>query len=300
MTQHIARRGMKSSDGLWAALFLAPNFLCFFAFTIVPVVWAAAMSFTEWKIIGSPTWIGLGNYIEIFTKDEVFWQVLKNTLIFMVVNVPVGVVLSLLVAMLLNQDIAFKRIYRGFFFMPVITSTVLCSIVWKWLLIPDFGLVNYILSLFGIRGPSWLTDTRFALPSIIAVNIWKSLGFNMLLFIAGLQNIPDVYYEAFKMDSQNSLQRTIHITIPLLSPTTFFVFTMAVINSFQVFDTVMMMTGGGPGRATSVLVHYLYQNAFKYFRMGYASALAYILFFMVLIITIIQFRLNNQKDFSLS
>ncbi len=300
MTQHIARRGMKSSDGLWAALFLAPNFLCFFAFTIVPVVWAAAMSFTEWKIIGSPTWIGLDNYIEIFTKDEVFWQVLKNTLIFMVVNVPVGVVLSLLVAMLLNQDIAFKRIYRGFFFMPVITSTVLCSIVWKWLLIPDFGLVNYILSLFGIRGPSWLTDTRFALPSIIAVNIWKSLGFNMLLFIAGLQNIPDVYYEAFKMDSQNSLQRTIHITIPLLSPTTFFVFTMAVINSFQVFDTVMMMTGGGPGRATSVLVHYLYQNAFKYFRMGYASALAYILFFMVLIITIIQFRLNNQKDFSLS
>lgn len=300
MAQQISKRRPTSRDGFWAAIFLAPNLLCFFSFTIIPVIWAAVMSFTEWKIIGTPSWIGIQNYVEIFTKDEVFWQVLKNTLIFMAVNVPVGVILALLVAMLLNQDIAFKRIYRGFFFMPVIASTVLCSVVWKWLLVPDFGMVNYILSLFGVRGPSWLTDTRFALPSIIAVNIWKSLGFNMLLFLAGLQSIPDVYYEAFRMDSENGFQRTLHITMPLLAPTTFFVLTMSIINSFQVFDTVMMMTGGGPGRATSVLVHYLYQNAFKYFRMGYASALAYILFFMVLIITIVQFRFNNQKDFSLS
>ena len=293
--RHIAAR-----DGFWAALFLAPNLLCFISFTIIPVVWAAVMSFTEWKIIGTPHWIGLENYREIFTQDEVFWQVLKNTLLFMASSVLIGVFVALMVAMLLNRNLAFKRVYRGFFFMPVIASTVLVSVVWKWLLVMDFGLVNYLLSLIGIRGPSWLTNPRFALPSIIAVSIWKSLGFNMLLFLAGLQSIPDTYYEAFRMDSESGLQRTLHITMPMLAPTTFFVLTMAIINSFQVFDIVQMMTAGGPGRATSVLVQYLYQNAFKYFRMGYASALAYILFLMVLIVTIVQFRFNNQKDFSIS
>lgn len=291
---------IRQRDGFWAFLFICPNLACFLAFTIIPVVVALVMSFTEWKIIGAPRFIGFQNYVEIFTKDEVFWQVFRNTLTFMLISVPVGVFLALMVALLLNNDIAMKRVYRGCFFMPVISSTVLVSVVWKWLLNADFGLINYILSWFGIRGPSWLTNTATALPSVIMVSVWKSLGFNMLLFLAGLQAIPDSYYEAFEMDSTNRFQRTIHITIPLLAPTTFFVLTMSIINSFQVFDTVKMMTDGGPGRATSVLVHYLYQNAFEFFRMGYASAIAYILFFIVLIFTILQFRLNRQDDFSLS
>lgn len=291
------RRGLGNTG--WAFVFLTPNLLFFLAFTIVPVVWAAVMSLTEWKIIGTPTWIGLQNYVEIFTQDEVFWGVLKNTVIFMVVSVPVGFVLAFLTALLLNQDIRFKRAYRGFFFMPVIASTVLVSVVWKWLLVPDFGLVNYVLGLFGVRGPNWLTDPKYALGAIILVSVWKGLGFNMMLFIAGLQGISDTYYEAFKMDSENPVKRTFYITLPLMAPTTFFVITMSIINSFQVFDVVQMMTQGGPGRSTSVLVHYLYQNGFQYFRMGYASALAYILFFIILFVTIIQFRVNNTNNYSL-
>ena len=299
MNTTAGRPGRSRKDGWWAAVFLAPNLIFFLAFTIIPVIWALVMSFMNWKIIGSPSWAGFSNYIEIFTIDEVFWKVLKNTFVYMVFSVPIGVVLSFLTALLLNQNIAFKRWYRGFFFMPVISSTVLVSVVWKWLLVPDFGMVNYLLSLFGVRGPNWLTDTRYAMPAIIAVNVWKGLGFNMMLFLAGLQGIPDTYYEAFRMDSENAIKRTIHVTLPLMAPTTFFVVTMAIINSFQVFDTVMMMTNGGPGRETSVLVHYIYQNGFKYFRMGYASALAYILFFIILIVTMIQFRFNNNNDFSL-
>lgn len=291
------RRGKK--DGIWAAAFLAPNLIFFIAFTIIPVIWAAVMSFTKWNIIGSPTWIGLQNYVEIFTQDEVFWKVLKNTLVFMAVSVPVGVILAFMVALLLNQHIAFKRWYRGFFFMPVISSTVLVAVVWKWMLVPDFGMVNYLLSLIGVRGPNWLTDKRFALPAVIMVSVWKSLGFNMLLFLAGLQGIPDTYYEAFKMDSDNAWIRTTKVTLPLMAPTTFFVVTMSIINSFQVFDIVQMMTDGGPGRETSVLVHYLYQNGFEYFRMGYASALAYILFFIILVVTVLQFKFKNQDEFSL-
>lgn len=293
------KRPLASRDGAWAVLFLLPNLLFFLAFTIIPILWAAVMSFTDWKIIGSPTWVGLDNYIEIFIKDRVFWQVFKNTLTFMIISVPVGLILSFLVALLLNQDIAFKRWYRGFFFMPVIASSVLVAVVWKWLLVSDFGMVNYIISLFGVRGPNWLTDKRFAMPSVVGVSIWKGLGFNMMLFIAGLQNIPETYYEAFRMDSENKVKQVIHITLPLMAPTTFFVFTMSIINSFQVFDLVQMMTNGGPGRNTSVLVHYIYQNAFRYFRMGYASALAYILFFIILIVTIIQYHFNNPKDYSL-
>lgn len=302
MSQKVTMLKYRSPNrsGLWAALFLAPNLSFFLCFTVIPVTWAAVMSFMDWKIIGTPSWIGIKNYIEIFTVDRIFWTVLKNTVIFMLLSVPLGVVLSMFVAILLNQNIALKRLYRGFFFMPVISSSVLISIVWKWLLVPDFGMVNYLLGLLGIRGPNWLTDTRYALPSIIAVSVWKGLGFNMLLFLAGLQGIPDVYYEAFRLDSESSILRTIHITLPLMAPTTFFVVTMAIINSFKVFDIVLMMTDGGPGRATSVLVHYIYQCGFKYFRMGYASALAYILFFIVLLVTIIQFRLGNTKDFSLT
>lgn len=300
MSQDAIKRHFRGFDDTgWALVFLMPNLLFFLVFTVIPVIWAAVMSFTEWKIIGSPTWIGIQNYIEIFTVDDVFWGVLKNTFVFMIFSVPIGVVLSFLTALLLNQNISFKRLYRGFFFMPVIASTVLVSVVWKWLLVPDFGLVNYILGLFGIRGPNWLTDPTYSLPAIIMVSVWKNLGFNMMLFLAGLQGIPDTYFDAFKMDSENPFKRTIYITLPLMAPTTFFVVTMAIINSFQVFDVVQMMTQGGPGRSTSVLVHYIYQNGFLYFRMGYASALAYILFFIILIVTIIQFRFNNTNEFSL-
>ncbi len=300
MNQAINKHSSRTKNGLWIAVFLGPNLLFFLAFTIIPVIWAAVMSFTEWNIIGTPHWVGLQNYREIFTEDPTFWKVIKNTFVFMIFNVPISIVLAFLSALLLNRDIPGKRIYRGIFFLPVISSSVVVAVVWKWMLVPDFGLVNFILSLFCVRGPNWLTDARYAMPSIIAVSVWKSLGFNMMLFLAGLQGISDTYYEAFRMDSENWFQKTIHVTLPLLAPTTFFITTMSIINSFQVFDIVKMMTDGAPGRETSVLVHYLYQNGFKYFRMGYASALAYVLFFIVLVVTLLQFRVNNQKDFSIS
>lgn len=279
-----------------AFLFLTPNFICFFAFTLFPIIASFILSFTKWDILSSPEFIGIQNYIDLFTDDPIFLQVLANTLIFTVLSVPTTVVLSLLVAVALNTRIRGRNIYRTCFFLPLISSSVIVAVLWKWLLVPDFGLVNYILSWFGIKGPNWLTDEFWALPAISFVSVWKNIGFNMLIYLAGLQGIPDTYYEAVEIDGGGKITQFFHITLPLLSSTTFFVFIMSIINSFQSFDIVKLMTDGGPGRSTSVLSHYLYENAFSFFKMGYASAISYILFGLVMIITLFQFAIQKRRD----
>lgn len=280
-------------DGFWAFLLLLPNLLGFLIFTLFPVVAAFLLSFTEYDMMSPIKWIGLGNYFELL-NDSTFKQVLINTLYYSVFTVPIGATISLFLAIALDRRTKLVKLYRAVYFLPVISSMVAVAMVWQWIYNPEFGLINYLLSLVGIKGPSWLTDTVWAMPAIIVVNIWKGLGFNMLLFLAGLQGISNSYYEAADIEGARWWTKFTKITLPLLSPTTFFVLVMSFISSFQVFDSVFLMTGGGPGRSTSVLVHYLYQNAFQYFRMGYASALAYVLFFLVFLVTLIQLAFQKK------
>lgn len=272
---------------------LLPNLLGFLIFIFGPVVASLGLSFTSWDLLTRVEWSGLQNYQKLFS-DQVFWKVLWNTIYYSLGTVPVGIGISLFLAIALNQKIKGVKIFRAVYFLPVISSTVAVAVVWQWLYNPEFGLINYLLYLMGANGPSWLTSTTWAMPAVIIMSIWKNLGFNMLLFLAGLQGIPEVYYEAARIDGANWWQQFRKITLPLLSPTMLFVVVMSVINSFQVFDQIYIMTGGGPARSTSVLVHYLYQNAFQYFRMGEASAIAYVLFFLVFIITVIQLRRSKR------
>jgi len=277
------------SDYFWAALFLLPNLLGFLVFILLPLIASFGLSFTSWDLLTPIKWIGLGNY-KTLISDQVFWKVLWNTIYFTIGNVPVGIILSLFLAITLNQKIKGITIFRAVYFLPVISSTVAVAIVWQWLYNPQFGLLNYLLSLVGIDGPNWLSSTTWAMPAVIITSIWRGLGFNMVLFLAGLQGIPETYYDAAKIDGANWWALFKNITVPLLSPTTFFVVVISIINSFQVFDLIYVMTAGGPARSTSVLVHYLYQNAFQYFKMGYASAIGYVLFFLVFTVILIQLK----------
>jgi len=284
---------LKYSDSFWALLFLSPNLILFLMFTLVPVLASFGFSFTEWDLLRDPTWIGLGNFKEMFS-DRIFRQVMGNTLYYSLVSVPLGVAFSLLLAILVNQKLRGVKFYRAIYFLPVISSTVAVAIVWQWIYNPEFGLLNYFLEFVGIKGPNWLGSTKWAMPAVIIASTWKGLGYNMLLFLAGLQGIPEMYYESAEIDGATRMRKFFHITLPLLSPTMFFVVVMSIIGSFQVFDLVFVMTEGGPGRATSVLVHYLYQSAFEYFQMGYASAIAWVLFFIVFGLTLIQLKWSKQ------
>lgn len=281
-------------DSVWAFIFLMPNFIVFLMFLLIPLAASFFFSFTEWDLMTPMQWVGFANYIELF-KDETFLKSLWNTIYFTLGTVPTGVIISLFLAIALNQRIKGIKIFRAAYFLPVIASFVAAALVWSWIYNPEFGLLNYFLSIIGIKGPSWLNSLNWAMPSIILTTIWKGLGFNMLLFLAGLQGIPESYYEAADIDGAKWFSKFLHITVPLLSHTTLFVVIISIINSFQGFDLVYMMTYGGPARSTSVLVFYLYQNAFRYFRMGYASAIAYVLFFLILFFALIQFWLQKKR-----
>ncbi len=288
-------RRLCDRDGFWAFAMLSPNLLGFLLFTLFPVIASLLLSFTSYDILTPPEWVGLYNYEEMFIYDKIVGQVVKNTLVYTCSVVPIGIFISLMLALALDQKIKFVKILRAAFFMPVITSAVAVSLVWQWLYNPDFGLLNSFLKMLGVTEPPvWLNSQVYALPAVIVAAIWKGLGYNMLLFLAGLQNISTTYYEAAELDGANDFQKFRHITWPLLSPTTFFVFVMSVISSFQVFDLVQLMTRGGPGRATSTLVHYIYQNGFKFFYTGYASALAYLLFALVLAITLVNMLFQKK------
>lgn len=290
------RKGKLKDDTAWAWVMLLPNVVGFFLFMLVPVVATFVLSFMKYDMLTKPKFVGLGNYITMFS-DPIVWEVTKNTALYTILTVPIGMCISLLLAVMLDQKIAFRRFYRAAFFLPSITSMVVVAIVWQWIYNPEFGIMNYFLSLFGIQGPKWLLDSRTSLVSLAIVGIWKSAGYNMIIFLSGLQGISTSYYEAAKLDGAGIWQQFRYITLPLLKPTTFFIFVMSVISSFQVFDQVMLMTEGGPGRSSSVLVHYLYQNAFQYFKLGYACAIAYLLFFIIMGITIFNMRMEkNMRD----
>lgn len=282
-----------SSDGWWGFVFLLPVLVGFFVFILYPMADSLYLSFTNYSMKSTYKWVGMKNYIKAVT-DPTAITVLKNTLVFTLVSVPLLIVIPVMLAIAVNQKIKGVKFFRAVYFVPTMISMVATGIIWQWMFNAEFGIVNYFLKLIGISGPAWLTSKPWALIAVIITNVWKTLGYNMMLFLAGLQNVPSVYYEAAELDGVNHWQRFAKITWPLLQPTTLFVTVMTISSSFQVFDTIVVMTSGGPARSSSVLVHYIYQCAFKFYNMGYACALGWLLAIIIIVITAFQFRTRSK------
>ncbi len=290
--------GFKSAirrEDFWTGLLcLSPTLIIVAVFTLFPVLFSFYLSFHRWSILKpEKPFVGLDNYIRMFSTAE-FWQALQNTVVYTVGVVGLETPLALLLALALSRKLRGLTFYRTAYFMPAVTSTIAIAVVWTWLYNPQYGLFNDFLRLLGLPEPGWLVDPVWALPAIIIMSIWKNVGYHMVIFVAGLQAIPDVYYEAASIDGANAWKRFWHITWPLLIPTTGFVLITNVIFSFQVFGPVYVMTRGGPMRSTTVIVYYLYQRAFEFREMGYASAVAWVLFLIILILTVIQFRYTRK------
>jgi multiple sugar transport system permease protein len=289
------KSGGRKGDGLAALLFLSPTLILFGTFILFPLLFSFYLSFHQWNMFSpDKTYIGLENYATLFQSPD-FWLVFKNTLVYTIGTVPINMVIALWIAYILNKKIAGKKFLRTAFFTPVIISWIAAAVIWRWLFEPNYGLVNHVLGWFGIQNVNWLNDPSMAMIAIIIVGVWKTVGFNMILFSAGLQSIPDHYYEAASIDGANKWSQFWNITIPLLSPTTFFIMIMSVIGSFQVFDAVYVLTSGGPLGATKVMIFYIYEHAFKFFNMGYASAIAYVLFAVIFILTMIQIKFLSKR-----
>ncbi|MGE5350855.1 MAG: carbohydrate ABC transporter permease [Acidobacteriota bacterium] len=289
------RSPYKKGDATSALLFLSPTLVVFSTFILFPVIFSFYLSFQKWNMFSSETtFVGLDNYIRMF-KSEEFWQVLKNTAIYTFGTIPLNMGFSLMVAYVLNKKIIGKKFLRTAFFAPVIISPVAAAVIWRWLYDPNFGLINWFIALFGISPINWLNDPTAAMFALIIMGVWKTFGYNMVLFSAGLQGIPETYYEAALIDGASGWTRFWKITIPLLSPTTFFIMVMSMIGSFQVFDIVYVLTSGGPLGSTKVLVFYVYEHAFKFFEMGYASAVSYVLFAILFIFTMLQMKYMKSK-----
>ena len=285
---------LRRRETLAAYGFLLPNLIGFLIFTLLPVVAALLISLTDWNLLQPPKWVGLKNFATL-AQDPLFRKVLGNTAIYVLGTVPVQMILALLVAMALNQGLPGTLFFRAAFFMPVVTSAVAIALVWRWIYNADFGVLNSFLYMLGVSDPpNWLTSTRWALPSVMIMSVWQQIGFSMVLFLAGLQGVPEHLYEAARIDGAGPFQRFLFITVPMLTPTTFFVFVINIINSFQVFDQAFIMTGGGPANATNTIVYNIYQNAFQFFKMGYAAAMAWVLFAIIFIVTVVQFRLQSR------
>lgn len=283
----------KTNRGFVAALFLAPSFIPLVAFLILPMFAAVALSFTQWDLLTPATWIGFANYSELF-QSPVFWRTLKNSIIFILGYLPLVYILGLGAALGLNRKFRGSTFLRAAYFLPVITSWVIVSLLWKWILNPEGGIVNSLLAEVGITGPGWWTSTTWAMPTVILASAWKDLGYVMLILLAGLQSIPPEYQEAAAIDGASGRQILRRITLPLLTPATFFVIVISLINNFQVFDQIYLMTDGGPEGSTSVLVQQIVNNSFDYGRMGYASAMSMVLFAIILVVTLMQLRLQKR------
>jgi len=277
-----------------AYLFLLPNIAGFLLFTLFPLVFAIGLSFFKWSLLTPPIFNGLSNYVQLFTRDSVFRQVLSNTLYFVFVYVPLNLVIALGIAVWLASRIRWKGLFRTIMFLPVLTPGVAVAIVWM-LMYNRSGIINVGLkSLFHIQGPDWLTSSVWAMPAIILMSLWYNFGYNMLIFSAGLQSIPQQLYEAAALDGSRRWSKFWHITLPMLSPSVFFALVMTLITSFQVFDQAFILTGGGPGASTTTLVLYTYQNGFSFFHMGYGATISTVLFLLIMAVTLGQFALQKK------
>jgi multiple sugar transport system permease protein len=270
--------------------FLLPDVVGLLVFVVGPIGFAFYISLHTWSALSPMRWTGFSNYLRLW-RDPQFWNSLEITALYTAIFVPLLIVVSLGLAVLVNQRLPFIPIFRAIFFVPVVLSLVVSSLMWRYIFDERIGLLNYLIGLIGIPPQAWLGSVELALPSIIVVSLWIQMGYFMTIFLAGLQDIPKEYYEAAMIDGASSRTAFMRITLPLLKPTTLFVLVISLINSFQVFDQVWVMTRGGPASATQVTVIYIYQHAFQYLNLGYASAMAFVLFVIILVVSLVQFRL---------
>jgi multiple sugar transport system permease protein len=284
---------METRDAINGYLFFSPWLIGFIIFLAGPIIYSAYLSFTSYNTMGSPKWIGTLNYEIIFTADPMVWKSLYNTIYYIIFSVPLNTFLGLLLAVLLNQKVRGIRFFRTVFYLPNVVSGVAVLLLWQWLLDPNFGLVNTMLSYVGIEGPGWLQDPSWSKPSLIFISFWN-VGGGMIIYLAGLQGISRELYEAATVDGASKVRQFWRITIPMMTPTILFNLILGLLGGFQVFMQAYIMTGGGPVNSTMFYALYLYNKAFRDLQMGYASALAWILLFITLIFTLIVLR--NSRD----
>lgn len=292
----VSRRRRKVQDALVAYSFIAPNFLGFAVFTLGPILFAFVLAFMHWDGSNAMTFAGLDNFWRLF-EDKAFKDAFWNTIIYTVVSVPATLACALGLAILLNQKILGRDFFRTAMFFPYVASLVAVAVVWNMIFNPEMGPVNMILYTLGLdpkNMPGWAADRHWAMVTVILFGVWKSMGYFMVIYLAGLQGINSELYEAADLDGANAWQKFLYVTVPQLGPTTFFVTVMLTIQSFKVFDQIYMITQGGPGTSTLVLVYHIYNEAFISWDLGYSSMIALVLFFLVLAVTIVQFR--RQKE----
>lgn len=290
----VSRRSrLLRSPGFWGMLFISPWLLGFLLFTAGPMLVSLYLSFCKYDLY-SLEWVGPKNYQVLFTQDPLFYKSLTNTALYALFSVPLGLTGSLLIAVLLNQKVKGIAVFRTLFYLPSLVPAVASALVWQWVFHPDSGILNYGLSLFHIKGPAWLLDVHTALASLIIMSLWGIGGSRMIIFLAGLQGISDELYEAAALDGAKAWASFRHVTLPMLTPTIFFNLILGIIGSFQVFTQAYIMTNGGPNNATMMYVLYLYNNTFRYFKLGKGSAMAWILFAILLVFTLVQFK-NASK-----
>ncbi len=283
---------LEKREALWAYLFISPWLIGFLLLTLGPMLASLYFSMTDYNIIDPPQWIGLGNYQKAFFGDPLFWHSLSRTIYFAALALPLGLLFGFMLAVLLNQDIPGVNMWRTIYFLPSVIAGVAVALLWTRIFNPRIGILNPFLERIGIQNPpGWLTDPDWAIPALVIISLW-GVGGTMIIYLAGLQGIPTTLYDAAKIDGANSRQRFWNVTIPLMTPVLFYNLVIGLIASFQYFTEVYVATSGGGGPARSTLVYnlYLYQNAFRYFDMGYASAMAWILFVVVLLVTLLVFR----------
>ena len=283
-------------EAVYGHAFALPWTLGFLLWVGGPLVASLYFSFSEYSIASAPVFIGFGNYTQALLADDLFWSSLGRTFYYVLLTVPLGIIGSLLVATALNQELPGTLLYRSLYYLPSLTPAVALTVLWKWILHPRLGVLNHILkSLFGIEGPGWLGTTEWAIPSLAVMALWGGIGGNqMLIFLAGLQGVPQPLYDAAKIDGANPWHTFRHVTLPMISPTIFFNLVLGIIGALKVFTSAFVATRGGPARATWFFALHIYANAFEYFQMGYASALAWIFLLILLGFTLIQFRLSSR------
>ena len=289
---------LKRQEAISGYLYILPWLLGFLAFTAFPFLASFYLSFTNYTVVSQPSFAGFANYIEAFSGDDLFWGSLSRTFTYAIVGVPIGIVGSLACALLLNQQLKGTTLFRALFFLPSLTPLVALALLWQWIFQPDFGILNFLLAKVGIDGPGWLSSIEWALPSLIIMALWTTVGGGqMVIFLAGLQGVPQELYEAVEIDGGGAWYRFRHVTLPMISPTMCFNLILGVIGALRVFTVAYVSTEGGPAYATWFYILHLYTQAFKYFNIGYASALAWIFFIILIAFTYFQVRASRHWVF---
>jgi multiple sugar transport system permease protein len=293
MSLESQRSGLARQEAVWGYAFILAPFLGLVLFGVGPLVASLGLSLFDYDLMTPPRWVGLGNFRRLLLEDALFHRTLVNTAYFLL-GVPVGMALSLAVALALNQGLRGRSWLRAAYFMPHVTSVVAVSLLWMWIFNPEFGLLNAALGRLGIAGPDWLQDPQWVKPALILMGLWGGVGYTMVLYLAGLQGVPASLHEAAAIDGAGTWARFRHVTWPALTPTTFFIAVMSVMGTFQMFGQIYLMTQGGPEFASATVMYYLWQNAFEWNRMGYAAALAWLLGLAIMALTLGQFRVARH------